>query len=85
MRCAGITNVAFPALLLCYALSGGQLSVAACGKALLCTLAAGLVAKLTVEGSGTLPQYPKARSCSTAGAKQAALKKSFEAGSSNLK
>lgn len=59
----------FPALLLHRSLAsdGAQLSMADCARALLTVLAAAIAAKLLLEGPATLPQYPKARGCTTVG------------------
>lgn len=57
-----LTNVAFPAAVLALAhaasASGGALSLAACSRALLGTVAAATAAKLGLEGTHTLPPVP---------------------------
>lgn len=62
----GVTNAAFPALLLHRGLTGGPLSVPACARSLAATLAATLACKIVLEGKASLPRYPVARGFSTA-------------------
>ncbi|CAL8465576.1 g5112 [Coccomyxa elongata] len=69
----GVTNAAFPALLLHRGLAGDPLSVPACARALAATLAATLACKLVVEGAASLPRFPVSRGFSTAALFVAAL------------